>query len=62
MKTIQLEQLRQRRNDLEARKTQQIAEVNATIGAINLISSFIEEEEAAERAVKKDSKSDGNKE
>lgn len=53
MKTVGLEQLKQRRATLIQEQEQWVAKVNALAGAINFISSLIEEEEAAESATKK---------
>lgn len=50
MKTIGIDQLKQRQQEIIKQKEQLIAQVNASIGAINLLTAFIEEEEAAIRA------------
>lgn len=51
MRTIGLPQLTQRRDVMEQQKERYIANVNATVGAINLLNEFIEEETAAEQAL-----------
>lgn len=50
MRTVELPQLKQRRDTLVQQKERFVASLNATIGAINLLDSLIEEETAAEQA------------